>query len=579
MKCILAVAGILVVLSPVLAGNPSQPLAGPVLDRPTLHSLGVYWIIRGDDNRNATISLQYRQTTDAAWKNGAPLYRVEKRAHMMEKYGSTLKVPADGWLFAGSVLLLDKDSEYEMKLTLSDPDGGKQEKILKSRTRAEPVLPQGATVKHVAPGNGGGTGTSADPFRGLAIAQKTAKPGDLFLIRPGTYAGNFKVEKKGLPGKPIVWRGAANGPTIIDAKGQGRKRSPQGISASGASDVWFENLTVRNADFGIVIHDTARVVIRRCHIHGVDYGITGTRDTKGISVDHFISDNVIEGPSTWPRTKGIEEARGIQVTGQGHVVCYNRIRGFADAIDTFGSSHCSAIDFHNNDVSELTDDGFEMDYSERNTRNFHNRLTNCFQGISMQPVHGGPTYVFRNVMYNIVQEPFKLHNSPSGCLVFHNTVVKKGMPLVLLTNEKVRHTQLRNNLFIGTTGSYAFECTAPMVNCDFDYDGFGGGPYPLFLKWNNVRYKTLAEVKAKAPVYKHALAIPSAGCFASGVLPPKDEKKKAAVPELQLAPKSAAVDAGQVLPGFNDGYTGMAPDLGAYEIGGKYQHYGPRPTK
>jgi hypothetical protein len=63
-------------------------------------------------------------------------------------------------------------------------------------------------------------------------------------------------------------------------------------------------------------------------------------------------------------------------------------------------------------MSELTDDGIEMDYSERNTRCFHNRLTNVFQGISMQPVYGGPVYVFRNVMYNVAVEPFKLHNNP-----------------------------------------------------------------------------------------------------------------------------------------------------------------------
>ncbi len=49
----------------------------------------------------------------------------------------------------------------------------------------------------------------------------------------------------------------------------------------------------------------------------------------------------------------------------------------------------------------------------------------------MQPVYGGPVYVFRNVMYNVAVEPFKLHNNPSGCLIFHNTSVKNGAPSVL----------------------------------------------------------------------------------------------------------------------------------------------------
>ena len=37
-------------------------------------------------------------------------------------------------------------------------------------------------------------------------------------------------------------------------------------------------------------------------------------------------------------------------------------------------------------------------------------------------------------MYNVEVETFKLHNSPSGSLLVHNTSVKKGMPLVLWTS-------------------------------------------------------------------------------------------------------------------------------------------------
>jgi hypothetical protein len=290
---------------------------------------------------------------------------------------------------------------------------------------------------------------------------------------------------------------------------------------------------------------------------------------------------VIEGPCTWPRTKGIENPRGIQVTGTGHVVCYNRLRGFSDAIDTFGSQRCAAIDFHNNEISEMTDDGIEMDYSERNTRCFFNRLTNVFQGISVQPVYGGPVYIFRNALYNVGMETFKMHNSPSGALMFHNTSVKKGMPLVLYTGETVRNCVYRNNLFLGTEGNYAYESTAPMEDCDFDYDGFGGGPWQLFLKWNNARYATLAETQEKAPVYRHAVLVDPAGAFASGLLPPDDETKQfdPALNDLRLKEGTSAIDAGEALPGFNDGYAGPAPDLGAYECGAELPHYGPRPEK
>jgi len=566
---------------PAVAEDASKPLGEPVLEAPTLRCLGVYWIISGDDNRNAKVQVEYRKAGAADWAKGMNLFRVEKGGNKLEKGESKVKVPADAWLFAGSVVLLDVDTEYELKLKLSDPDGGAAERTLKSRTIAEPAAPKEMRERHVVPGAGAGSGSKDDPFKGLPAAQAQAKPGDLFLLHAGVYEGTFEVTRSGEAGKPIIWRGAGDGEAAIDGKGKAEKRPGRAISAVDVHDVWFENLTIRNADYGIVGHRSHHLVLRRCRIHACDFGLTGTNNDKDTTGYFFISDNVMEGPCTWPRSKGIENPRGIQVSGVGHVVCYNRIRGFADAIDTFPSQRCEAIDFHNNDLSECTDDGIEMDYSERNTRCFFNRLTNVFQGISTQPVYGGPVYIFRNVMYNVGYEPFKLHNSPSGALFIHNTCVKKSMPLVLSTNEKVRNCVFRNNLFIGGAANYCYENTAPMVNCDFDYDGFGGGPWDKFMKWNGVRYDTLEDVKAKAPVYKHAVLVDQATCFAGGIRQPADEATQFDVKanDLRLKPGTAAVDAGEVLPGLNDGYKGKAPDLGAYELGDELPHYGPRPEK
>jgi hypothetical protein len=47
--------------------------------------------------------------------------------------------------------------------------------------------------------------------------------------------------------------------------------------------------------------------------------------------------------------------------------------------------------------------------------------------------------------------------------------------------------------------------------------------------------------------------------------------------DFRLKPGSAAVDAGVVLPNINDGFTGSAPDLGAYELNRPLPQYGPRP--
>jgi hypothetical protein len=120
-----------------------------------------------------------------------------------------------------------------------------------------------------------------------------------------------------------------------------------------------------------------------------------------------------------------------------------------------------------------------------------------------------------------------------------------------------------------------------MVDCDFDYDGFGGGPWTMFLKWNEGRYRTLDEAKEKAPIYRHAVLVDPATAFASGLKPPEDITKvlEGAGVDARLKAGSAAVDAGDVLPGFNDGYQGKAPDLGAYELGSALPQYGPRPER
>src|SRR5207249_4586689 len=96
------------------------------------------------------------------------------------------------------------------------------------------------------------------------------------------------INRSGTPDRPIVWRGHGDGDAILDGKG-----TKLIVSMSGTHDVWLEDLTIRNAHVGIAAHDCARLVVRRCHIDHVDYGLAATRDTKGVAVDHFIADNVM----------------------------------------------------------------------------------------------------------------------------------------------------------------------------------------------------------------------------------------------------------------------------------------------
>jgi hypothetical protein len=543
----------------------------------------VHWVI-GGAGADAAVALEYRKAADAEWHKGMPLFRVEAGKHLADKYGSKTDVPDGATLFAGSAVDLSEDTAYELRLTLTNGGGAAPVvKTLAAHTRGEPFAAKDAPVRYVVPAPDraqaaapAGDGTKEHPFVGLAAAQAGARPGDVMLLGPGVYAGTFEVKKNGEEGRPIVYRGQDAATVILDGQAGAAKRPGKVVGAYDAHDVWFENLSVRNGNWGVTLNDGARIVVRGCRVSGCDYAIAATNNNQDHCRDLFIADNVLEGPSTWPRTKGIENARGVQVTGAGHVVCYNRIKNFADAIDTFNSPRCESIDYYNNEISEMTDDGCELDYSTRNVRCFDNRFTNCYQGISVQPVFGGPVYAYRNALYDVVMEPYKVHNSPSGALFFHNTVVKKGPPMLVYTEEPASHVVMRNNLFVGTGGRYAWECSPKMTNCDLDYDGFSSGDYKMFLKWNDVRYATFDEMRGKAPIERHATLVDAAKLFATGALPPADPKTAAAIQDLRLADKSDAVDAGVALPGFNDGFAGKAPDLGAYESGRALPHYGPR---
>ncbi len=561
------------------ASRPDESVAEPA----TFHSLGVRWAVRGDANSDAVIEVRYRRSAETAWREGLPLVRTDPGSVSDENRVS------GGWLFAGSIVDLAPDTEYEVLLTLTDPDGGSTQRTLRMKTGAEPREPAGMRVRHVVPASAtdraSGTGTESDPFRGLRSAQAAAQPGDLFLVHAGVYReGTWTIDHHGTPARPIIYRGAGDGETILDGN-EGERL----VSATGIRHVWLERLTLRRARYLFVGHSGSHFVIRRCRLEVVLTGITAINGGYTESRGFVITDNVIEGPTRWPRSRGIEDVNGVTITGAGHVVAYNRMSGLADGIH--GSSHgrLSASDIHNNDIEASTDDGIEGDEADTNVRIFRNRITNAFSGISAQPANGGPLYVFRNAIYNVLYSPFKLHNDTSGVVIFHNTSVADGIPWHIEPGgETVKDVTTRNNLFIGSNGP-ALRSTGEMIRCDFDRDGYGvpGGTGPLagifnvFAEWNGRTYSTPDAAQRSGALYRRhgAVLVNARGNFASGVGIPGNRSTRFPGDkiDLRLDPASRAVDAGIVLPNFSDGFSGKAPDLGCCELGQPLPHYGPRP--
>ena len=546
------------------AGQPLGSTPGEVTVEPaTLHSLGVRWPVRGDANADAEVRVAYRRPGEGEWRPALSLFRVHP-----SRQREAARVPG-GWLFAGSIVGLAADTEYEVRLALADPDGGGEERVLALRTLAEPVAPAGMRVRHVAPGSGaGGTGTADDAFRGLAAAESAAAPGDVLLLQPGTYPGRVRLTRHGEPGRPIVYRAAAGG-VVLDGLG-----GDAVVDAQDVRHVWLEGLVFRNARHLVVASGAQRLVVRRSTFEVSRDGLVaqeGAEPTRGL----VVTDNVFRGPSTWPRQR-LEGISGITLTGHGNVVAHNLFTGVADGVHGSERGHLAASDIHDNDIDVCTDDGIETDYAETNVRVFRNRISNCFAGISFQPVLGGPVYVFRNAIYNVQYSPFKLHNDTSGILLLHNTSVRHGIPFRIDNQgEVVADVVTRNNLFLGVM-TETLVSTGRMLRCDFDADGYSGGQRS-FATWNRRVYRTPDAARAVLYRTHGARILGATGHFASGAGVPADYRPRAAPPDLRLRPDSAAVDRGVVLPNVSDGYAGRAPDLGCCEAGQPLPVYGPRP--
>jgi hypothetical protein len=537
-----------------LAGADATTPGTATAPSPTPYGIAIVWPISGDADADGTVTVRYRPS-GGSWKEGMPLFRVPA--------GSTMGV-SWGDCHRGSLVDLQPATTYEIELTLVDPDGGGAVRFLNVATRALPAPMAGAPVK------------AATPATFAAIAAG-AQPGDIIDLGAGTYAP-FTWAVDGQAGKPIVVRSSAG--AVIDGD----------IDLFTRAYVHFEGLTVEGR---IRFNQSLGIAVQRCTVHaradrgGGDGIVSYTR-----SEDAFIADNTVVGTTVWQESSlgvgGSNLGEGICLNGPGHVVRNNRVRAFRDGLSLMEGAGTAidqySIDFLDNDISECADDGIEVDYSAHDVRVMRNRLTNCFMGISSQPSLGGPLYLVRNVLYNVVFEAFKLHNGTYGDVLLHNTVVKSGDAFSVFSGATIARTWARNNLFIGGpgavwngydtgTGKVMNLADLDVTHASLDYDGYGSTTASFGGRFGPTAFADLAHLRSQTSE-AHAVQVGLA-VFAAAIALPAAMTQHAA-PDLRLAAASAAVDAGVAIPGINDGFAGARPDLGAYEVGAAAPVYGPR---
>ena len=120
MRFALSFSPLLLLALPAFAATDAVSPGKFTVERPTLICLGFEWRIAGDENRNSTVEVNYRKLGVDRWTEGMPLFRIGGEKVFRKDLGLDYTVPE---MFAGSILDLEPDTEYEVRFEMRDPDG------------------------------------------------------------------------------------------------------------------------------------------------------------------------------------------------------------------------------------------------------------------------------------------------------------------------------------------------------------------------------------------------------------------------------------------------------------------------
>jgi hypothetical protein len=251
-----------------------------------------------------------------------------------------------------------------------------------------------------------------------------------------------------------------------------------------------------------------------------------------------------------------------------------------------------SIDFHNNGIFNMGDNCIEWDGGARNIRVFRNRCFNsASQGLSAQPLYGGPVYFFQNLVYNGPGSgSLRFVATPAGVLCYQNTFVGE-----VIARGPASNAHFRNNLILSQGAGDPVLALGTCTNySSSDYNGFRPDPNvdgafegnsPVFEVRSDYtkgpvtrRFKTSAEYRGATGQEAHSVLL-DYDVFVNVQIPDKSDPQRLHKPDSQdfrLKTGSAAIDKGVALPTINDDFTGRAPDLGALELDRPLPHYGPR---
>ncbi len=528
---------------------------------PTFESIGLYWSQSGG-SASTVCDVKYRPLGASTWEVGLPLW-FDSRA-----VGTR---PANE--YRGSLVHLEPGTTYEIELRLR---GTSTATTLQATTWSE-TFPVAQTIP--VPSSSQTLTISQSGAPGAYLLYEAAPGGGVIDVQD---AQDYCVRITGayVIVRDLTCRGARRDGIRIDAGAHDLVLEDNEISGWGRLRDASRNWGV-NGDSAIHvawrITGVDRLVIQRNRIHSPRY------TTNSWEFGH----------PAGPLAINFEQCAGHEVAtcGSNHVIRYNDIFGdaehyYMDAIG--GGENFSAYGFPNadsdiygNDIRNVWDDAIETEGGNTNVRAWGNYMDDTYTAIASAANHIGPLYIFRNV-YDVSRQRQgpndTIEHGPFGKLgdnagfgggrryYFHNTLLQQpppagssytqgasGGPIGGGSERPMVQTVTRNNIWhihkswwssiFGNAGSHDNDVDFDLHNGDLDLGGTGN--------------RIGAAMISATPIYA-----PGNGPLS------KDGGLYA------LATSSPGFDAAELLPGFNDGFVGAAPDIGAHEAGTPPMEFG-----
>lgn len=540
-------AGLIITCGYAQTGTAKNPYAAT-----TYECAGIYW----KTTDSGPCNIRYREKSDSDWKNGLELV-----------YDSR-----DGE-YRGSIVGLKPNTGYQAEIS-----SGKSKEIFEFATRPEKF-----------------------------------KVGKITVLTPGESDKTIVITESGTPDAYHLVTVPEGSKSVLNLKNV----SKYGIEID-ADYVIVRGVEIRNAAVhGIIIkRDRHFIVIEQCHITfwgrmggphtygnlegGSDSGIYGERGSGNLTIQR----NLIEDPrgasNDW-ETGHPDGPQGISLieSSGGNVIRYNDIissedHGFNDGIG--GSNNFSFTgnvnrdsDIHGNIIRNCWDDAIESEGGNTNVRIWGNYIHLFYNGIATASTAKGPLYIFRNVSG---ESRVSHWNTAGGALVktgernefgggrryvLHNTVLQPGGVSNVFSGHVNPNCVSRNNIF-DVPGRLASDNEKDPPS-DYDFDYFSGNTKgKTAIEEHAIKFGT-TPAGTKLYITSWNLEFYPRSTINSikwGKYPYEFGERKIEITDPVTWIDNPLIDSGTNLPGFNDGFAGKGPDLGAFETGAPPLQFGRR---